>query len=106
MIAKTPQPPYYAVIFTSERSDDTEGYADMAARMSELTAQQPGFLGMEHAMSDGLSITVCYWTTLGAIAAWRSNSEHAVAQKNGKDRWYDGYATRIMKVERDNFFQR
>jgi heme-degrading monooxygenase HmoA len=106
MIAKTPEPPYYAVIFTSVRSADAEGYDEMAARMSELSSAQPGFLGMEHASGDGLSITICYWASLEAIAAWKQNAEHSVAQSAGKDRWYDAFATRVLRVERDNFFER
>ena len=45
MMANTPPPPYYAVIFTSVRTDDAAGYADAADRMVELAHGQPGFLG-------------------------------------------------------------
>ena len=48
-IADTPEPPYYAVIFTSRRTEVDNGYDAMAARMVELAAQQPGFLGVESA---------------------------------------------------------
>ena len=106
MIAKTPDTPYYAMIFTSVKSTDLSGYDEMATKMAELTAQQPGFLGMEHATSDSLSITVCYWSTLESITAWKQDAEHAVAQQTGKERWYQQFATRIMKVERDNFFEK
>ena len=73
-IAPTPQPPYYAVIFTSERTDGDNGYADMALRMLELAAGQPGYLGIESARS-GLGITVSYWDSRDAIAAWKRNTE-------------------------------
>ena len=43
MIAQTPKPPYYAVIFTSVRTDVDEGYAQMAGKMVQLAAEQPGF---------------------------------------------------------------
>lgn len=59
MIANTPEPPYYAVIFTSERTDVDEGYAAMAERMLALARTQPGFLGVESAR-DGVGITVSY----------------------------------------------
>ena len=52
LIAKTPTPPYYAVIFSSHKTDDTEGYAETAARMVELAAEQPGFLGVESVRKD------------------------------------------------------
>jgi heme-degrading monooxygenase HmoA len=100
MIANTPTPPYYAVIFTSLRTDVNEGYADTAERMVELAAGQPGFLGVESAR-DGLGITVSYWESLEAIRAWKNNAEHKLAQKMGLEKWYSSYKTRICKVERD-----
>jgi len=99
-IAKTPKPPYYAVIFTSEQSEDTEGYSDMAARMGELAQQQPGYLGIESAR-EGLGITVSYWRDLDSIRDWKKNAEHLQAQAKGRSRWYTNYTTRIALVERD-----
>ncbi|HBE70827.1 MAG TPA: antibiotic biosynthesis monooxygenase [Planctomycetaceae bacterium] len=100
-IAKTPEPPYYAVIFTSERTEtDAEGYATMADAMVELAAKQPGFLGIESARSDGLGITVSYWSDLAAIANWKANSEHLSAQRLGQSQWYEDYQVRIARVEK------
>lgn len=98
-------PPYYAVIFTSELSDDTAGYEAMAARMVELAARQPGFLGIETAR-EGVGITVSYWRDLESIAAWRANVEHLQAQRLGKEQWYRRYRLRIARVERDWQFER
>lgn len=99
--AGTPEPPYYAVIFTSQRSAGDNGYGAMADRMAELTAQQPGFLGLESARdASGFGITVCYWASLEAIAAWRANTEHRVAQEKGRAGWYEHFETRIARVER------
>ncbi len=55
-IANTPEPPYYAVIFTNIKNGIDEGYAEMADKMVELGSQQPGFLGIE-SVRDGLGIT-------------------------------------------------
>jgi heme-degrading monooxygenase HmoA len=99
--APTTAPPYYAVIFTSTRTDVDEGYGAMADRMVELAAQQPGFLGVESARgADGLGITVSYWNSLEAIAAWKAQGEHRVAQASGLRKWYRHFATRIARVER------
>mmetsp|Transcript_116240 Transcript_116240/g.363613 ORF Transcript_116240/g.363613 Transcript_116240/m.363613 type:complete len:121 (+) Transcript_116240:1-363(+) len=103
-LARTPRPPYFAVIFTSLRTDaGADEYADTAARMVELGRQQPGFLGVE-AAREGLGITVSYWASLEAIAAWKKNSEHLIAQKRGRREWYQHYTTRIARVERDYSF--
>lgn len=100
MIAKTPEPPYYAVIFTSLRTEGDHGYGVMADLMVKLAAEQPGYLGIESARAD-IGVTVSYWESLEAIKAWKENLQHAVAQQRGKDTWYSEYCTRICKVERD-----
>ena len=100
-IARTPEPPYYAVIFSSVASDDREGYAEMAAAMDTLAAEQDGYLGHESVRGDeGLGITVSYWRDEAAIAAWREHSRHRVAQRIGRERWYEDYCLRVAKVER------
>ena len=104
MIAKTPVPPYYAVIFTSLRTDGDNGYAVMADRMMELAKNQSGFLGVESAREQ-IGITVSYWKDLESIQKWRENLEHQVARKKGKEAWYRQFTTRIAKVERDYSFE-
>src|SRR4028119_1281852 len=99
MIASTPEPPYYAVIFTSLRTENDNGYEKMSELMVNLAMEQQGYLGIESARS-GLGITVSYWATLESIKAWKENLQHAVAQQRGRDRWYSHYAVRIAKVER------
>ena len=99
-IAATPKTPYYAVIFTSLRTEVDNGYDDMATKMVELAAQQPGYLGIESAR-ENLGITVSYWSDLESIKSWKSNIEHQQAQKAGHDKWYASFKVRISRVERD-----
>ncbi len=100
MIASTPKPPYYAVVFTSTRNKEDNGYGDMAHKMLELAAQQPGYLGVETA-SEEIGITVSYWSDLDSIQRWKSNTEHLKAQSLGRKLWYKNFKVRIAKVERD-----
>ena len=106
MIAVTPQPPYYAVIFTSLRREvEGDGYGAMADRMLELAAQQPGFLSVESVRDgSGLGITVSYWQSLEAIVAWKKNAEHLIAQHLGREQWYEQFAVRVCRVERETIF--
>lgn len=104
-IARTPEPPYYAVIFTSLRTEGDNGYGHMADRMVELASQQPGYLGVESAR-EGLGITVSYWASLEAIAAWKAVAAHQVAQRLGKEKWYSEFRLRVCKVEREYGFTR
>lgn len=105
MIAKTPEPPYYAVIFTSVRTEIENGYAQMADRMVELAAEQPGFLGVESARNE-IGITVSYWTDLASIKNWKMNAEHTIARETGRSDWYKAFKVRIAKVERDYDFEK
>lgn len=100
LLADTPTPPYYAVIFTSLRTEGNRGYAEMAQRMVELASEQPGFLGVESAREEA-GITVSYWADLASIEAWKQHAEHRVAQALGRERWYADYRVRIARVERE-----
>jgi heme-degrading monooxygenase HmoA len=104
-IATTPAAPYYAVIFTSLRTEGENGYGTMAEAMEKLAATQPGFLGIESARND-LGITVSYWESLESIAAWKQNAQHLVAQQRGRATWYEEFKVRICRVERDYEFRR
>ncbi|RUA12006.1 MAG: antibiotic biosynthesis monooxygenase [Flavobacteriia bacterium] len=97
--------PYYAVIFSSLRTEGDDGYGQMAQEMEELAQQQPGFLGVESAR-DGLGITVSYWESLEAIANWKENMDHRQAQRNGIKKWYSWYKVRICRVEREYEFNK
>ena|ERR1017187_2980382 len=99
--ATTPEPPYYAVIFTSQRTAGDRGYGVTASRMVELAQEIPGYLGIESARDpEGLGITVSYWSSPEAIAEWRCQIEHLSAQHRGKSEWYQRYQLRVAKVER------
>jgi heme-degrading monooxygenase HmoA len=104
-IAQTPKPPYYAVIFTSLRTPGDAGYSAMSDAMAALAARQPGFLGIE-SVREELGITISYWESLEAIAAWKQNSAHLVAQQQGRGLWYQAFRVRICRVEREYDFDK
>lgn len=99
--ARIPAPPYYAVVFSSQRRGADDGYGATAERMVELAAGMPGFLGVESVRgADGFGITVSYWTSEEAIAGWRRHAEHAVARARGRETWYSRFELRVARVER------
>ncbi|MGQ7273644.1 antibiotic biosynthesis monooxygenase family protein [Marinobacter sp. V034] len=98
-IAETPEPPYFAVIFSSVRTEGDRGYGAMADRMLELAAQQEGFLGIESAREE-VGITVSYWASEEAIKNWKQNAEHLEAQRLGHNVWYADFRVRVARVER------
>ncbi|HEY5172870.1 MAG TPA: antibiotic biosynthesis monooxygenase [Acidimicrobiia bacterium] len=105
-LARTPDPPYWAVIFSTRRNEQPDDqYEETSQTMMLLAARQIGFLGVETADGD-IGITVSYWTDEESIAAWRHDADHAFAQYEGRTRWYDAYELRIARVERAHSFVR
>ncbi len=98
MLAQTPQPPYYAVIFATTRTEGDNGYAEMANKMMALAQKQPGFLGVDSVRAE-IGITVSYWKDLDSIHQWKQNAQHKSAKQKGKDSWYKDYTLRIAKVD-------
>ena len=101
--ARLPEPPYWAVVFSSRRraTGADDGYGAAAQRMVDLAATYDGFLGIESARdADGFGITVSYWTSEAAIRAWRDDAEHTHPRHTGRADWYDHYELRVARVER------
>lgn len=99
--ATTPEPPYYAVIFTSKRTEGDHGYNAMMEVIAGLSVEQPGYLGRESARTaEGFGVTVIYYKDEASIRAWKQNEKHLAAQRIGKQRWYEHYEMRVAKVER------
>lgn len=99
--APLPDPPYWAVIFTAQLSDDTEGYGAMADAIVNRALEQPGCIGLETTRDkSGLGITVSYWDSEAALLNWKADAKHLVAQKMGKDKWYSHYTLRVARVDR------
>jgi heme-degrading monooxygenase HmoA len=102
-LAERFEPPYVAVIFASQRTEGDRGYGAVADRMVELASRQPGFLGVESARdAEGFGITVSYWKDEAAVAVWKAQADHAMAQRLGKETWYSAFRLRVAKVERDS----
>jgi len=92
--------PYYAVIFISRRNEEELGYEDMATVMLELAAREEGFLGV-HSARQETGITVSYWKTEHDLLRWKQHKQHLLAQRLGKETWYEDYLVKICKVERE-----
>ncbi|MFE9097266.1 antibiotic biosynthesis monooxygenase family protein [Streptomyces sp. NPDC007264] len=101
------EPPYYAAVFTTVRTQDQSGYGETDARLEELVKDVPGYLGTDHAQTPGgLGITVSYFRDADALTEWRANAEHRAAQHRGRAQWYQSYTLHVAKVERSNGFTR
>jgi len=103
MIALSPTPPYYAVIFTSLKTGEDSGYAEMAYSMAKLVTHQQGYLDHESARPE-VGIMVSYWESLEAIEGWKNQVAHRIAQEKGKEQWYASFGIRVCLVQREYGF--
>ena len=98
-------PPYYAVVFSSVRRPSIPEYAAAGQRMTELTAAQPGFLGIEELNEGQRGITISYWADLDSIQAWKKNAEHQMAQAKGQKFWYERFELKVARVAKAYGFE-
>lgn len=104
LLAQTPNPPYYVVVFTIVTTENSDGYEAMAEEMVTLAQQQPGFLGLEYAGGD-VELTISYWDSPEAITRWRDHARHELARKSGREKWFRAFKVRVARVERDYEFE-
>ncbi|WP_422342547.1 antibiotic biosynthesis monooxygenase family protein [Parasphingorhabdus sp.] len=95
-------PESIAVIFCAQRTrDDDEAYKAAADVMSNLAAQQTGYLGQDSSRSEnGLGITVSYWQNDAAAKAWRDHPVHTAIREQGRGKWYESYTLHVARIER------
>lgn len=102
-----PKPPYYAVIFTSQRVSNDLDYDEMDRQTFIEVQKIQGYIGAE-SYTDGNDrhVTIAYFLTEKAILDWRSNPLHMKAQQLGKEKWYSYYNVKVCKVEREYEFSK
>jgi heme-degrading monooxygenase HmoA len=89
---------------TAEAGDD---YHHMAAETLETAREMPGFIEYKaFRADDGERISVIWWKDMETLAAWRNHPRHRVAQKAGRDRWYENYNIEVAEVVRGGAFER
>ena len=103
MIVKTPEPPYFAVIFSSFRTEINEEYNETFENLMLAASELDDFLGME-SVRDGFGISVSYWKSIEGIREWKDNLQHIAAKRKGIEKWYESYMMRIARVDHDSYF--
>jgi len=95
------------VLFRSKLVPEPEGYADMAQEMEDLAKTMPGFVDVKaFKADDGERLTLVWWEDEETLAAWRNHARHLVAQRAGREQWYQYYKIEVAKVRRANNFTR
>jgi heme-degrading monooxygenase HmoA len=85
----------------------TDGYDEMAQEMDDLARTMPGFIDVKSFKAeDGERLTVVWWQDEETLRAWREQARHRVAQRTGRERWYEYYRMDVADVIRTNNFDR
>jgi heme-degrading monooxygenase HmoA len=85
----------------------TDGYDEMAQEMDDLARTMPGFIDVKSFKAeDGERLTVVWWQDEETLGAWREQARHRVAQRTGRERWYEYYRMDVAEVIRVNNFDR
>lgn len=93
------------VLFRSKLVDAPDGYAEMAQEMLALAKTMPGFIDVKaFKADDGERLTLVWWEDEDTLRAWRTNARHLVAQKLGRERWYEYYKIEVAEVRRAREF--
>lgn len=95
----------YAVLFeVVPKAEGKAEYLELAAQLRPLLEGQPGFISIERFQSlveQNKLLSLSYWDSEAAIADWKAQMSHQLAQQQGKARLFDTYRIRVAKVERE-----
>jgi heme-degrading monooxygenase HmoA len=95
------------VLFRSKLVDAPDGYDAMAVEMENLARTMPGFVDVKAFKSDdGERLTVVWWENEETLKGWRENVRHRVAQRHGREQWYEYYKLEVAEIVRQNSFER
>ncbi len=94
----------YAVIFRAKVTAADETYERTAYALRDLALQSFGCLEFV-AMSDGADeMAISYWPDEASIRKWKAHSEHLLAQKLGRAKWYESYTVQVAEIKREYGF--
>ena len=91
-------------LVSTARSD---GYSEMADEMDQMARTMPGFIDLKaFTAEDGERLTVVWWQDEETLRAWREAARHRVAQRLGRERWYEYYKVDVAEIVRRKEFAR
>jgi heme-degrading monooxygenase HmoA len=67
----------------------------------------PGFIDVKsYTANDGERITIVWWEDAETLKQWREQERHRVAQRQGRQQWYEYYKMEVAEVTRTSTFKR
>lgn len=94
----------YAVIFKAKTKEPDTHYSEMVKVMRDLAFSQYNCQDFIAVTEGDQEIAISYWQSEEDIRNWHKDSQHAVAQQFGRDKWYKSYVVEVVKVERSYSF--
>ena len=91
----------FVVIFRAKVKAFDDEYTQVAARMRELALKEFGCLDFQAVSEGNDEVALSYWPDEASIRAWKSHSEHVLAQQLGRARWYESYIVQIAQITRE-----
>jgi heme-degrading monooxygenase HmoA len=80
-------------------------YGIAVARMNELAQTMPGYVSHKtYYAEDGERCTIVEFEHEEGLRTWRTNSEHRVAQKMARERYYTEYHIQVCTLDRESKF--
>jgi heme-degrading monooxygenase HmoA len=92
------------VIFRAKTRQLDPDYAVIAAHMRELALGQFGCLAFQAVTEGQDEIALSYWPDEDSVCAWKSHTEHVLAQQLGRERWYESYVVQVAHITREYRF--
>ncbi len=93
------------VIFEATMKDGkADAYFDLAASLKPALEEIDGFISVERFESTttpGKYVSLSTWRDEAAVAAWREQTEHGLAQGLGKAEIFADFRIRVASVMRD-----
>ncbi|WP_448564720.1 antibiotic biosynthesis monooxygenase family protein [Thalassotalea ganghwensis] len=90
----------FAVIFRAKVGQQDAAYSETVKTMRQLAFEKYGCIDFI-AVTEGLDeIAISYWESEQAIKDWRNDVDHQVAQKFGKNKWYQSYQVEVAEIKR------
>ncbi|MCH7335581.1 antibiotic biosynthesis monooxygenase [Acinetobacter sp. NIPH 2699] len=90
----------YIVIFKATIKQLDSTYSEMAHKLRNKALSEYNCFKFEACSENGFEIALSYWHSLEDIKRWQQDAEHQVAQRLGKEKWYQNFSVEICTVER------
>lgn len=96
------------ILFRSRlRPGVADRFEPHAERMYELAQGMPGFVSSKDFLADdGERLALIEWDSHESLAVWRTHAEHAQAQAQGREDYFESYELQICDVVRTSRFDR